>query len=83
MHLNCMVSMYISVGTRGGIEAMPSDFIKCGQMVYVWTKIVHQNRCPKTFQLGIESLLAICWEFNRQEEWETWTQLECLLGCPY
>ena len=21
---------------------------------------------------GMESLLAICWEFDRQQEWETW-----------
>ena len=32
---------------------------------------------------GMESLLAICWEFDRQEEWETWARLEVLLGCPY
>ena len=31
----------------------------------------------------MESLLAICWEFDHQEEWETWAQLEGLLGCPY
>ena len=28
MHVNCMVSMYIGVGTRGGIEVMSSDFTK-------------------------------------------------------
>ena len=44
--------------------------------------------CPpeslfQTFWVGMESLLAICWEFDRQEEWVTWAQLEGLLGCPY
>ena len=32
---------------------------------------------------GMESLLAICWEFDRQEEWETWARLEGPLSCPY
>ena len=28
-------------------------------------------------------LLAICWEFDHQEEWVTWARLEGPLGCPY
>ena len=44
MHLNCMVSMYIGVGSGGGIEAMPSDFIKCGQMICGPNRVIDLSR---------------------------------------